>query len=77
MNHEFLNFMLFLYAIAKVLAMTGLGLAGVVVVMAECCGFRLAALGIEEVRGGQLATEDRVDAPPIWATSSPRKASVA
>lgn len=79
MNSELLNLALFVYAIAKVLAMTGLGLAGVVVVMAECCGFRICALGLEKVRGEQLATlSDRVsDQAKSWASSSPRKARVA
>ena len=78
MNSETLNLLLFVYAIAKFLAMTGLGLAGAIVVIAECCGFRFVALGIEKVRGGQLATlSDRVPTNSAWATSPSRKVSAA
>ena len=75
MNSELSNLWLFVCAIAKFLAMTGVGLAGAVVVLAECCGVRVIALGFEkvqhQVRGGQLAllSDDRNQ----WATSPPRK----
>ena len=77
---ELLNLWLFVYAIAKFLAMTGVGLAGAVVALAECCGFRVVALGFEKVQhqvsvGGQLAerTELLAVAGSKWATSPPRK----
>jgi hypothetical protein len=44
---ELLNLSLFVSAIAKVLLMTGVGLGGAVALFAECCGFRVVALGLE------------------------------
>ena len=40
---------LFVRAIVKVLLMTGLGMGGALALLAECCGFRVVALGIEKV----------------------------
>ena len=45
---ELSNLWLFLCAIAKVLVMTGVGVGGVIVLVAECCGFRVVALGFEK-----------------------------
>jgi len=56
---ELSNLLLFFTAIAKFLLITGVGLGGAVVVIAECCGFRVVALGVEKVRSGQLARTDR------------------
>ena len=56
MRSELLNLSLFISAIAKFLLMTGLGMGGVVALLAECCGVRVVALGIEKVSGSvQLA----------------------
>jgi len=49
MTSELSNLLLFFTAIAKFLLITGVGLGGAVVVLAECCGFRVVALGIEKV----------------------------
>lgn len=47
--NEFHNITLFFSAIAKVLLMTGLGIGGAVALIAECCGWKIVALGIEQV----------------------------
>ena len=51
MHSELSNLSLFVSAIAKVLLMTGVGVGGAVALFAECCGFRVVALGIEKVSG--------------------------
>jgi len=51
MKAELLNLSLFISAIAKVLLMTGVGVGGAVALFAECCGFRVVALGIEMCGG--------------------------
>lgn len=51
MHSELLNLSLFVGAIAKVLLMTGVGVGGAIALLAECCGFRVVALGIEKVLG--------------------------
>lgn len=56
MRSELCNLSLFVSAIAKFLLMTGLGMGGAVALFAECCGFRVVALGFEKVSGpAQLA----------------------
>ena len=81
LNSETLNLLLFVYAIAKFLALTGLGLAGVIVVIAECCGFRFVALGVEKVRGDRTLSRSNRDGQlavrVLTATSPSRKVSAA
>lgn len=68
------NIWLFFYAIAKVLAMTGLGLAAAIAVIAECCDLRIVALGVEQVSAArQLAKTNRERFKSSSATSLPRK----
>jgi hypothetical protein len=75
MHSELLNLSLFVSAIAKVLLMTGVGMGGVVALLAECCGFRVVALGVDQVSGdGQLAPlSDQLRTSESWATSPSRK----
>lgn len=51
MNAELSYLSLFVRAIAKVLLMTGLGMGVTLALIAECCGFRICALGFEKVSG--------------------------
>lgn len=88
MTAELHNLSLFVSALAKFLLMTGLGIGGAIALVAECCGWKIpvkiVALGIEQVRGGQLATRskrrrlarreaDRSLGASDRATSPPRK----
>ena len=59
MRSELLNLWLFISAIAKVLLMTGLGMGGVVALFAECCGFRVVALGKSLCAASLRAAENR------------------
>ena len=54
---ELLNLSFFVCAIAKVLLMTGIGMGAAVALLAECCGFRVVAFGIEEFGTGALRPE--------------------
>ena len=54
---ELLNLSFLVCAIAKVLLMTGIGMGAAVALLAECCGFRVVALGIEEFGTGALRPE--------------------
>lgn len=50
MKREVVDVGIFLFAIAKVLFSTGLGLGIAIAVIAERAGFRVVALGVEQVR---------------------------
>lgn len=82
---ELSNLSLFVCALAKFLLMTGVGLGGAIALVAECCGFRVVALGFEKVSqpvsqpgsgGGQLANSIPV-LLRATATSPPRKVRTA
>lgn len=48
---ELHNLSLFVSALAKFLLMTGVGIGGAIALIAECCGWKIVALGIEQVSG--------------------------
>jgi len=57
-NSELLNLSLFVAAIAKVLLMTGVGVGGAIALVAECCGFKVVALGFEKQNSSRLRRGD-------------------
>lgn len=65
------NLLLFLYAIAKVSCMCGFAFSIAIAIFAD----RIREVGIEQVRGEQLATLSGADSS--WATSSPRNVRAA
>ena len=79
--NELRNFLLFLFAIAKLLLLTSVGVGVAIAVIAERCGLRVVAFGVEKSSGdGQLATALSNSATPYqlhWATSPSRKVRVA
>lgn len=72
MIHEFTNFLIFLFAIAKVSLLCGLLPGIAIAVIAERYGYQVVAFGVEESSGdGQLA---QIPTQSLqWATSPSRK----
>ncbi len=84
MMRELLNFLIFIRAIAEVLAMTGVGVGVVIALVAERYGFRIVALGFEVSGDGRLAEASKQQSSrrgavcrEDWATSPSRKVSAA
>lgn len=77
--NEATNLWLLFLLLLKVGCYCGFLLSVTFAVLVECCGWKIVALGIEQVRGEQLAsTENRSDASVFdWATSSPRNSRAA
>lgn len=89
MSRELSDFVIFLFAIAKVLLLTSVGVGIAIAVIAERCGFEVVALGVEQVRSesrpllalkhsgdGQLALSEK-SVSSHWATSPSRKVRTA
>ena len=49
---ELSNFALLLYAIARAAILCGILPGMAIAILAECCGFRIVAFGVEQVRSG-------------------------
>jgi len=70
MTREILYFLVFLYAIAKVLAMTGLGVGLAAAFLAELREIRVVAIGVERVSGVRQLAKPSERAIPTFARSA-------